>query len=172
MLSQFETQRLLGNITSTNDAAFILELLNTPKWLKYIGDRNLKSEDDAARYIQTKMIPQYAQLGFGNYTLTLKKYNIKIGTCGLYNRNGLEGVDLGFALLPCYEGKGYAFEAAKELIECAYSKLGFSSVMGITVKENYSSQKLLKRLGIMEDGSVVLPNETVELVRFIHAKNG
>jgi len=79
----FETERLILKPTSIEDAEFIFELLNTPKWIKYIGDRNIKTIENARGYIKTKMLPQLRKLGYSNYTLIRKADNCKIGTCGL-----------------------------------------------------------------------------------------
>jgi len=104
----FETGRLILKPTSEEDAEFIFKLFNTPKWLKYIGDRNIKTVENARAYIKTVMLSQLRKLGYSSYTLVKKQDNVKVGTCGLYNREGLAGIDIGFALLPEYEGKGYA----------------------------------------------------------------
>ncbi len=111
----FETERLILKPTSEEDAEFIFELFNMPKWLQFIGDRNIKTLENARAYIKTKMLPQLNRLGYCNYTLIKKTDNTKIGTCGLYDREGLKGIDIGFALLPGYERKGYAFESANKI---------------------------------------------------------
>lgn len=94
-----KTERLIIIPTSIEDPEFILELVNTPKWLKYIGDRNIKTIESAKEYIQDKILPQLEKLGFSNYTIMRKSDKIKMGTCGLYDRPGLEGVDLWFAFI-------------------------------------------------------------------------
>ncbi|WP_348772853.1 GNAT family N-acetyltransferase [Aquimarina sp. MMG016] len=113
----FETERLLLKPTSEEDASFIVELFNTPKWIKNIGDRDVKSIDDAIEYIKSKMTPQLKKLGYSNYTVIRKSDGVKLGTCGLYDRDGLDGIDIGFAFLPQYEKKGYAFESASKILE-------------------------------------------------------
>jgi ribosomal-protein-alanine N-acetyltransferase len=87
----------------------------------------------------------------------------KIGTCGLYDREGLAGVDIGFALLPDYEGQGYAFEAAHRLQELAFSEFGLSSIQAITTKDNLASQRLLEKLGLQRTGTTRIPNDPEEL---------
>ena len=89
--------------------------MNSKGWLEYIGDRKVYSESDAIRYIKNRIAPQFERLGFGNYTIIRKADNVKIGTCGLYDREGIDGIDIGYALLPQFFGKGYAFEAVNEL---------------------------------------------------------
>ena len=98
MYSSFETDRLYLRPTTVVDASFIMELLNTPKWIKYIGDRNIKSVADAALYIENKMLPQLEELGYSNYTVIRKSDLQKIGSCGLYNRKGIDGIDIGFGV--------------------------------------------------------------------------
>ena len=161
-----ETERLWLKPTSIEDAEFIFTLLNTPKWLKYIGDRNVHSIEDAEDYIKVKMLPQLERLGYGNYTLVRKSDQQKLGTCGIYDREGLEGVDIGFALLSDYEGAGYAFEAASKVIQVARDQYGISLMKGITTTDNHASQKLLKKLGLQLKGPIRLPDDPAELLLF------
>jgi len=162
----FSTQRLLLKPTIEEDADFILELVNTPKWLKFIGDRNIKTAKDAADYIKTKILPQLKKLGYSNYTLIRKEDNSKIGTCGIYDRPGIEGVDLGFAFLPQFEKKGYALEATTKMIEVAFDTFNLTRINAITVKENLASQKLLEKLGMKLKGTTKLQNEKEELLLY------
>jgi len=115
----YQTERLLLNPTSIDDAPFILELLNSPKWIQNIGDRNVKSIQEAEKYIEDRMWPQLEKIGFGNYTVIRKKDGAKMGTCGLFDRPGLEGVDIGFSFLPEYERQGYAYESANKIMQLA-----------------------------------------------------
>ncbi|SHI63096.1 Protein N-acetyltransferase, RimJ/RimL family [Arenibacter nanhaiticus] len=160
----FETERLLLKPTTEEDADFIFELFNSPKWLRNIGDRNLKTVQNAQEYIQRKMLPQLHRLGFSNYTIIRKEDQAKIGSCGLYDREGFEGIDIGFALLPPYEKKGYAFEAANKLKKEALDSFGIKEISGITVKNNVASQNLLLRLGLTLSGTTTLPNDDEELL--------
>ncbi len=160
----FETEKLILKPTSEEDAEFIFELLNTPKWIKYIGDRNIKTVENARDYIKTKMLPQLKRLGYSSYTLIRKADNCKIGTCGLYDRDGLEGIDIGFAFLPEYERKGYAFESANKLKNIAFNEFGLTEINAITVKDNIPSQKLLEKLGMKLNGTAKLPNDNEELL--------
>jgi RimJ/RimL family protein N-acetyltransferase len=163
----FETERLYLRPTTIEDAAFIFELLNSPKWIKFIGDREIRSVEDAKSYILNKMTPQLEKLGYSNYTLILKDKKIKIGTCGLYDREDMDGIDIGFAMLPKFEGKGFGFEAANELKKAANSEFGITELFGITTKDNVSSQKLLIKLGLKLKGTVNLPDDEEELLLFV-----
>lgn len=162
----FETERLIIRPTSESDADFIFELLNTPKWLQFIGDRNIKTVENAKAYIVEKMIPQLERLGFSNNTVIRKQDMQKIGTCGLYDREGIEGIDIGFAFLPEYEQKGYAFEAANRLKQAAFEEFGHNMMSGITLKENTSSQKLLEKLGLSFVETISLANDPEELLLY------
>lgn len=163
---QFETDRIILRATNVEDAEMILALLNTPKWLQFIGDRNVKTKEEAEKYIIERMRPQQERLGFSNYTLIRKSDGIKIGSCGLYDREGLEGVDIGFALLPDYEKQGYGFEAANRIKQFALEDLAMTTIQGITTKDNIGSQNLLKKLGFQLEGSVNLPNDPEDLLLF------
>ncbi|MFK7798751.1 MAG: GNAT family N-acetyltransferase [Aureispira sp.] len=161
-----QTARLELRLTSQEDAAFILELLNTPKWIQNIGDRQVTTIQAAKRYIQERMLPQVERLGFGNFTLVRIEDGKKVGTCGLYDREGLEGVDIGFALLPAYERMGYAFESAQKLLHLAEHQWKLSLVQGITIAPNTSSRKLLEKLGLQFIEYIRLPNDTEELMLY------
>ena len=162
----FETERLFLKPTSVEDAEFIFELLNSPNWIKNIGDRNINSINDAKKYIQTKMLPQLTKLGYSVYTLILKQDNIKIGTCGFYDREGIKGIDIGFALLPEYERKGYAFDSTKKLMNVAFNEFGIKEISAITTEENISSKKLLQKLGFQLNGITKLSNDDDELLLY------
>lgn len=162
----FETERLTLIPTSEDDAAFLLELFNTPKWLKYIGDRNIRTVDDARIYVREKITPQLERLGFASYIILQKTDGQKIGMCGLYDRAGLEGIDIGFAFLPEFEGKGFAYEASLQLKNAAFNEFGVDELLAITTKDNYSSQKLLEKLGLKVAGTVKIPNDDEELLLY------
>lgn len=159
----FETARLILKPTSEEDAEFIFELMNAPKWIKFIGNRKIKTVDLAKEYIKNKMLAQQERLGYGNYTLIQKLDHAKIGTCGLYVREGVAGVDIGFAFLPEFEKKGYGFEAADKLKNMSFNEFGINELTAYTTKNNFSSQKLLLKLGFKLIGTTVLPKDDEEL---------
>ena len=165
----FETERLMLRPTNLEDGPFVKALLNTPKWLRFVGDRNVNTDEEAVEYIKDRMLPQLVKLGYSNYTMIRKSDGEKIGCCGLYNREGLEGVDIGFALLPPYEKRGYALEASKEMLRAASEEFGISRIKGITAKEHHASQSLLEKLGLTRTGTVTLPDEDEEL--FLYEKD-
>jgi len=163
MHKEFESERLLIRPTSIQDAQLIYELMNTPLFIKFVGDRNIHSIDAAEKYIQHKMLPQLRKFGYSNYSLITKADGIKIGSCGLYNRDGVDGIDIGFGLLPQYEGLGYAYEAARKILKAAFEEFGIREIKAITSKENFASQRLLEKLELERIGTTILPNEEEEL---------
>ncbi|WCC45929.1 GNAT family N-acetyltransferase [Tenacibaculum finnmarkense] len=119
--------------------------------------------EDAEKYIKKKMLPQLDTHGYSTYSLIRKSDGTKVGTCGLYDRDGLEGIDIGFGLLPKYEGLGYAYEGASILIKAGIEEFKIKKIQGITSKENISSQQLLVKLGLKIVGTTTLPYENEEL---------
>jgi RimJ/RimL family protein N-acetyltransferase len=164
--AHFETERLVLQPTTEEDAGFILELLNSPKWLEYIGDRKVYTEEDAKQYIKNKISPQLEKLGFANYTLIRKSDGLKIGSCGLYDREGVEGIDIGFALLPAFEGLGYGFESASKVLEIGKTKFNIDRFSAITTKNNLASQRLIEKLGLRYIKTVRIPNDEEELLLY------
>lgn len=150
------TERLHIEELNTNDAPFILELLNTPNWLKFIGDRNINSIEAAENYITNNHIKSYLENNFGFYKLLLKSENLKpIGCCGLIKRPELEGVDIGFAFLPEYEGRGFGFESASEILKLAETKFKLHEVLTIALPTNPNSIKLLEKLGLTYQKNII-----------------
>ncbi|GAB2566006.1 GNAT family N-acetyltransferase [Spirosoma areae] len=144
-----DTERLLIRPFSVDDAGFVLELLNTPSWLAFIGDRNVKTTDDARQYILDGPLTSYERFGFGPYVVELKSTAVPIGLCGLHKRETLADIDIGFAFLPEYTGKGYGYEAASAVISYGNTVLGLTRVTGITKPTNQNSIRLLEKLGLL-----------------------
>ncbi len=165
-MKKYETERLIIKPTNTEDAKFIFEIMNTPKYHKYIGDRNIKSLEDAENYIKNRMLLQYEKVGFGNFTIILKSDDSKIGFCGIYLRDGLDIPDIGFAFFEEFEGKGYAFEAASELKKLAKTEFGLQKLSGITVEYNHSSRKLLEKLGLKFQKKFFMEGDPEELIYY------
>ncbi len=143
-----ETDRLLIDKFTVDDAPFILTLLNMPSWLEFIGDRGVRTVKDAHQYILDNPISSYRQHGFGPYAVRLKSNKALIGMCGLHKRTFLPDVDIGFAFLPGYTGQGYGYESASALIAYGRDVLGFTRITGITKPTNENSIRLLEKLGL------------------------
>jgi RimJ/RimL family protein N-acetyltransferase len=151
-----QTERLLLRWLNAGDSTFILELLNEPSWLRYIGDKDVKTIQDAERYIESGPVEMYRQLGFGLYLVELKENGAPIGICGLIKREALLDVDLGFAFLPRFWSNGYAFESASAVMSYARRALGLSRIVAILSPDNHRSAKLLEKLGFRFDSTVRL----------------
>ena len=161
-----ETERIILRKFTIRDGEFIFRLLNSPGWLRNIGTRNISSKADAEKYITEKLMPPYLSSWFGFYVIELKQTGESAGMCGLVKREGLEDVDIGFALLPEYEGKGYAFESALAVLDYAKNELKMSRLAAVTIAENNGSIKLLEKLGLRFEKKIILPGDNEELMLF------
>lgn len=161
------THRLVLKELNTKDAAFVFELMNTPKWIKFIGDRNIKTLEDAKNNIRNTHIKSYNNNGFGFYKVLLKSENYKpIGCCGLIKRDELPAPDIGFAFLTDYEGKGFGFESASAVLALAKSDYKLNEVLGIALPTNKNSIKLLEKLGLTYQKTVIPFEDDKELLLF------
>lgn len=139
-----------------SDAAFICTLLNEPSFLRFIGDRNVRTTDEATTFITTRYQQSYRDHGFGLYLVELRETNEPIGICGLVHRAELSAPDLGFAFLPAHEGQGPAHEAALATLRFARSELGLQELWAIANLDNVRSHKLLERLNFQRESSITL----------------
>jgi [ribosomal protein S5]-alanine N-acetyltransferase len=160
------TDRLLIRKFTLEDASFILELLNDPDWLTYIGNRNIHNLEDAMNYIVNAPLTSYSKYGFGPYLVALKENNLPIGMSCLIKRDTLKNVDIGYAFLKEYRDKGYALEAVSATQKYAHEHLNTGPLFAITSVENESSMKLLKKLGFRFDKKIILSGETEEVLLF------
>ncbi len=158
------TDRLHIRPFTLKDAPFILELLNSPGWLEYIGDRGVRNEEDARNYLKDRLIASYTEHGFGFYYTGLVDSGEAIGMFGFAKRPFLEQPDLGFALLPAYSGKGYAVEASKAVMEYARTALNLEKLTAFTLPTNEKSIRLLERVGFHQAGPFFIPNDEEELL--------
>ena len=147
MLPALETGRLTLRRIGLGDAGFILGLLNEPSFLLHIGDKGVRTENEARRYIENGPLASYARFGFGLGLLQRRDGGEPIGICGLLKRDWLEDVDLGFALRPPFWGRGYAFEAASAVLVQAREELGLRRIVAVTSLDNGPSIQLLGKLG-------------------------
>ncbi len=151
---KLHTERLHIVKATLNDTDFFIELVNSPGWLQYIGDRNVKNRLDAVRYIQSAILNKYKTFGFGMYKLLLQPDNIPVGICGFIKRDFLDHPDIGFALLPAFEGKGYILEAASTILEYGKTHLHFTQILAITNPDNMKCHRVLEKLGMQPAGSI------------------
>lgn len=157
-----ETERLKLRQFVFDDVEFIITLLNTPGWLRYIGDRNVRTPEQARGYLENGPLKSYELHGYGLYLVEMKDGH-PIGMCGILNRDTLDRPDIGFAFLPEFCGKGYAFEIAKATVDYAGDKLGIKKIAAITVPGNARSIRLLEKIGLTFVRPFKLPGSSEDL---------
>lgn len=154
-----ETPRLRIRELTVDDGEFVYKLVNEPSFLANIGDKGVRSLEDARRFILEGPWASHRDRGYGQFLVELKASGDAIGVCGLLLRESLGVSDVGFALLPQYWKRGYAFEAATAVMEYGYSSLGIDTIVGLTSEENTASIKVLKKLGMSFDRIVKMSDD-------------
>lgn len=146
-----ESARLRLRRFTEADPPFILELVNDPKFLRHIGDRNVRSTEDARRYLREGPIASHVRHGYGLYRVELKASSETIGMCGVLKRAELPDPDIGYALLARFRGRGYATEAAGRVVAYVNEELGLARLLALVARENDSSARVLEKLGFRFD---------------------
>ena len=150
------TQRLVLRQFKASDADFVAKLLNTETFIRYIGDRGIRTAEDAEKYIAERIVSSYDANGFGMYLVALNDSDTSIGMCGLVKREELDSPDIGFAFLPEFEGKGYAYEAAMAVLKKDMLEYRLETVLAVTLLDNEKSNALLVKLGFRLRGKTSL----------------
>lgn len=158
-----ETRRVVLRWLQPGDAPFILELLNDPAWLLHIGDKRVRSLDAARAYIENGPVAMYAKHGIGLYLVEGKDGGAAMGLCGLIKRDALPDVDIGFAFLPQFRGRGYALESARATMEYGRTTLGLARIVAITTQNNQDSARLLEKLGMRFESTLRMPGDDEDL---------
>lgn len=166
MTFKLETTRLVLRPVEKSDAAFILELMNEPGYLKNIGDRGVRTVEDAEAYIDAKFIETYRTLDFGLWIAVSKAESIAIGICGFVKRDVLEYPDLGFAFLERFWSQGYGSESAAAALAYGRATLRLSQVYGVTSQANCASMRLLEKLEFTYDRTILLPGHAEQSLLF------
>lgn len=161
------TERLVLRELNSSDAQFINALLNTPKFIKYVGDRNVRDDAAALDFIVNKYTPSYTANGYGLWAVETCK-GTPIGMCGFVKRDYFDEPDLGFAFLPEHERKGYGYESALGSLKFGREELGFTKVLAITSLNNNASVSLLKKLGFVDDGIIEPESEKLRLFSYTY----
>ena len=161
--SVIDTERLSLRCLTADDAPMILALLNEPSFLQFIGDRKVRTLDDARAYITNGPMAMYERHGFGLWHTALRETGEPIGICGLIKRSSLPDVDVGFAFFPQYCGKGYATESAAAAIEFGKQRFGLTRIVAVMQKDNAISRRVLEKLGLEPEGTVRLVEGGEEL---------
>lgn len=149
-----ETDRVRFRQLTAKDAEFIYRLYNTDEFLRFVGDKNLRSVRDAKFYLLDSLLPMYQIAGLGLYLVELKESKTPIGICGLVKRESLEDIDIGYGFLPEYCNKGYGFESAQVTLEYARTSLGLAKLVAITLSHNLPCIRLLEKLGLSFERNV------------------
>jgi RimJ/RimL family protein N-acetyltransferase len=165
-LKILKTERLILRYLTAEDAEFMFGLLNDPSFIQNIGDRHIQTMDDARSYIVNGPVTSYAKNGFGLYLVVLKETGESIGMCGLIRRDGLEDVDIGYALLPRFWSKGYASEAARAVKGYAKDVVGLKRMVAIVDPANEGSIRVLEKLGLHYEKMVRLSADDIDLKLF------
>jgi len=161
-----QTERLLLYELTPEAAPFALELLNDPSFIQNIGDRGVRSLDDAAQYLLRGPIQSQLKNGFSMYRVEIRETGESIGMSGLVKREGLEEVDLGFAFLPRFWSMGYALESARAVLGLAKNNLSLEKLVAIISPSNLPSIHLLEKLGFQYEKDLTLPRENKPLKLF------
>ena len=161
-----ETDRLVLRHLTLNDAPFIMELVNEPSCLRFIGDRGVRAQQDARQYILKGPIASYNRHGFGLYLVFVKETGDSIGMCGLLKRDSLPDADVGFAFLPAHWRQGYALEAASAVMSYGRGALGMKRILAITAPDNHASIALLEKMGMKFEKVTRLEGETKDVRLF------
>ncbi|MDW3191521.1 MAG: GNAT family N-acetyltransferase [Cytophagales bacterium] len=154
-------------LVTEGDAPLLFELMTSEKWLTHIGDRGVYSMNDARQYILDKMHPDLSQKGFVNHVIIDPVTNSAVGTCSLHDREGVDGLDIGYAILEAYEGQGYASSGAQKMIELAFHDYDADKVGAITTDENVVSCRVLEKLGFLHNGYIQLPGSEEQLRYYV-----
>ncbi len=161
-----ETDRLFLRRLAPDDAEFMLDLLNQPSFIQFIGDRGVRTVEAARAYILNGAVKSYERNGFGLYLTALKESGVPIGICGLVKRDALENVDVGFAFLPQFWLKGYAYESASAVMDYGRNVLGLLRIVGITAPDNAGSIRVLEKIGLRFERMIRLSADDIELKLF------
>lgn len=161
-----ETDRIVLRHLTLNDAPFIVELLNEPSFLRFIGDRGVRSQQDARQYLLKGPIASYRKHGFGLWLAFLKETGDAIGICGLLKRDALPHPDVGFAFLPAYWRQGYAFESASAVLKYGFESVGTRRILAITSLDNVASIAVLEKMGMKFEAMIRLDGESRDVRLF------
>lgn len=147
-MNVLETSRMTLRWFEESDAAFVLGLLNDPAWLANIGERNVRTLDDARLWIAQKLVASYRQSGYGLWAMQRRGDDVLLGMCGLLKRDVLPSLDVGYALMPAFRGQGYAREAVLACLAHARDVLGCRRVFALVAPHNQPSIRLLESVGM------------------------
>ena len=161
-----ETERLVLREVTVQDAAFVLDLLNSPGFLENIGDRGVRTPDQARTYIEERVLGSYRDHGFGMWLTAQKSDGAAVGLAGLVRRDGRDVPDVGYAFIQRAWGRGYAQEAAAAVLAHARGPMGIPQLAAITTPQNLASMAVLRKVGFRFQGMITLPGAERESTYF------
>jgi ribosomal-protein-alanine N-acetyltransferase len=156
-----ETDRLRLRELGDGDAGFLVQLLNDADFLRHIGDRGVRDEAGALRYLAEGPRASYAANGFGLWRVERRDGGAVVGMCGLIRRDSLPHPDLGYAYLPAFRGQGYAVEAGAAVLRHGFDRFGLARILAIVTEANAGSVRVLEKLGMRREGLQVFGEETL-----------
>lgn len=165
-MTVLETERLLLARLSYDHCEFIFELVNEPSFKRYIGDKDVRSLEDAQRYLREGPIGSYERFGYGLFLVNVKETGLPAGICGLVKREEFDDPDLGFAFLERYRRNGYASESARAVLEYGFDDLGLDRIIAMADPENAPSVRLLEILGFTYERKVRMPDDDHDINLF------
>jgi RimJ/RimL family protein N-acetyltransferase len=160
---RLETERLRLRRITLDDADLMLAVWNDPAFVANVGDRGVRSVEQARKELRTGALKLYADYGFGPYAMVLKDDGTRIGICGLFQRDNIDAPDIGFAALPAFCGKGYTGEAAQAVVTHARDDLGIEILTAIVSPGNAPSIGLIKKLGLSFERMITMPGDDEEI---------
>lgn len=163
-LPSLETDRLQLRWLSEDDAGLMLAIWNDPAFIRFVGDRGVRTLDEALTAMRDGVLKLYRDFSYGPYRLALKDSDEAMGICGLFKRDNLEYPDLGYGLLPEFCGRGYAFEAAEAVTTHAREHMKLTELCAIVTPENARSVHLLEKLGMAAGGRIRMPGDDEDVV--------
>jgi RimJ/RimL family protein N-acetyltransferase len=161
-----ETERLILRELVPEDAPFMLELLNDPAYILNIADRGVRDVEGARRYLEERWRASYAEHGFGLWVVVHRETGACTGLCGLVRRSGLDDVDIGYAFLPAFRGRGFALESALAVKAHARDVVGLTRLVAIVTPGNARSIQVLERLGMRFERTLRLPGDASDVALY------
>ena len=162
-----ETERLILRKMKVEDAEFIFELVNEPAFIQNIGDKGVRTLDDARNYVLNGPLESYTKFGFGLYVVELRETGETIGICGLLKRDSLEDVDIGFAFLERFRRKGFAYESAAAVMNYGRNTVGLQRIVAITSPDNEASIRVLEKIGLRFEKMIRIPGPSEDTRLFV-----
>jgi ribosomal-protein-alanine N-acetyltransferase len=161
-----ETARLTLRRLDEDDAAFAFDLVNDADFLRFIGDKGVRTLEDAKAYLRSGPLASYAKHGFGLFRVARKADDVPVGFCGLLRREYLPAADIGYAFLPAHRGLGYAIESGAAVLEYGRRVHGLTSVLAMTHPDNAGSIRVLERLGLSLERRFRQPGDDHDVLLF------